>query len=102
VLNHYTGSGAHYTGNGQRARSAAESYDGPRRRLIPGFDDFYGIAFYGITFYGIAFYGIAAALAASVQPARVLDLGAGTGILAGHVAALAPGARLTLLDAGWK
>jgi tRNA (cmo5U34)-methyltransferase len=53
---------------------AAGAYDGPRRRLIPGFDDFYGVA---------------ASLAASVQPARVLDLGAGTGILAAHVAALA-------------
>jgi tRNA (cmo5U34)-methyltransferase len=62
----------------------ASDYDAPRRRLVPGFEDFYGIA---------------SAVAASVHPVRVLDLGAGTGLLAGHVAAAVPGVHITLLDA---
>jgi tRNA (cmo5U34)-methyltransferase len=64
--------------------AGAGDYDASRRRLIPGFDDFYGIA---------------ASVAASARPARVLDLGTGTGLLAGHVAAAVPGVHLTLLDA---
>jgi tRNA (cmo5U34)-methyltransferase len=64
--------------------AGAGDYDAPRRRLIPGFDDFYRIA---------------ASVAASVHPVRVLDLGTGTGLLAGHVAAAVPDVHLTLLDA---
>jgi tRNA (cmo5U34)-methyltransferase len=64
--------------------AGASDYDAPRRRLIPGFEDFYGVA---------------VAVAASVRPVRVLDLGTGTGLLAAHVAAAVPDAHLTLLDA---
>jgi tRNA (cmo5U34)-methyltransferase len=60
----------------------AQSYDAPRRRLIPCFDDFYGTAAY---------------LAAQAGP-RVLDLGAGTGLMSSAVLAARPDAALTLLD----
>jgi tRNA (cmo5U34)-methyltransferase len=62
----------------------AAEYDGPRRRLVPCFDDFYGTA---------------VAVAAAMRPARVLDLGAGTGLLAARVAEVVPSVRLTLVDA---
>ncbi len=59
--------------------------DDLRRRLIPSFDDFYGA--------GVA------ALACRVHPRdRVLDLGAGTGLLSGFVAQAFPAAELVLLD----
>ncbi|MCU1381092.1 MAG: Methyltransferase [Acidimicrobiales bacterium] len=62
-----------------------ETYDAPRRRLVPDFD---------------CFYGTAAELVADlgVRRPRVLDLGAGTGILSGAVRAAVPAAELTLLD----
>lgn len=64
---------------------AAGQYDGLRRALIPCFDDFYGTA--------------AALLGdASDAPLRVLDLGAGTGLLSAFVRELFPAARITLLD----
>jgi tRNA (cmo5U34)-methyltransferase len=62
----------------------AGGYDAPRRRLIPPFDDFYGTA--------VEALGLCA-------PRTVLDLGAGTGLLAAHVRAAYPDARLTLTDA---
>lgn len=63
----------------------AGSYaDDLRRRLVPPFDVFYGTA--------------VAALGAVAPLRRVLDLGAGTGLLSGMVAAAHPGAALTLLD----
>jgi tRNA (cmo5U34)-methyltransferase len=63
----------------------AAAYDGPRRRLIPPFDAFYGTA--------------VAALGLAGRPiGRVLDLGAGTGLLAARVAQAHPGAELVLLD----
>src|SRR4051794_3277176 len=63
----------------------AGDYDAARRRLVPPFDAFYG--------------GAVAALELAGRPLRrVLDLGAGTGILARRVAAAHPGAELTLLD----
>jgi tRNA (cmo5U34)-methyltransferase len=66
-------------------QSAAASYDEARRRLIPPFESFYGTA--------------VSALALAGDPLRqVLDLGAGTGLLAERVAAAYPEARLTLLD----
>jgi len=65
--------------------AAAEAYDGLRRQLIPCFDDFYGLA-------------LAQLDAPRDQPLRVLDLGAGTGLLAGLVAAAFPQAQLTLVD----
>jgi tRNA (cmo5U34)-methyltransferase len=64
----------------------AARYDAVRRRLIPPFDAFYGTAVEAL------------ALGPRV-PERVLDLGAGTGLLAAHVRAAFPRARLTLLDA---
>ena len=64
----------------------ASTYDAPRRRLVPDFD---------------LFYGTAADLAAAGAPAdaRILDLGAGTGLLSAAVRRVLPGARLTLMDA---
>src|SRR3954451_25056686 len=58
------------------------TYDAPRRRLIPCFDDFYSTA---------------ARLASEAGP-EILDLGAGTGLLSDAVAAARPDAQLTLLD----
>ena len=63
----------------------AGTYDAARRRLIPCFDAFYGTA--------VAAIGLAG------EPVeRVLDLGAGTGLLTGFVRATYPEAELTLLD----
>jgi tRNA (cmo5U34)-methyltransferase len=60
--------------------------DDLRRRLIPPFDDFYGAA--------------VDALACRVHPRRrILDLGAGTGLLSGFVAQAHPDAELVLVDA---
>jgi tRNA (cmo5U34)-methyltransferase len=64
----------------------ATEYDGLRRRLIPPFDAFYGTA-------------VAALDLAAPPLRRVLDLGAGTGLLAGKVAEAHPQAELVLLDA---
>jgi tRNA (cmo5U34)-methyltransferase len=64
---------------------AAAGYDALRRQLIPCFDDFYGTA------------AELVALPAD-RPARVLDVGAGTGLLAARIAARLPRAELTLLD----
>ncbi len=62
----------------------AATYDSPRRRLIPPFDAFYATA------------TDAVGLATDVH--RVLDLGAGTGMLAARVQHAHPDAELTLLD----
>jgi tRNA (cmo5U34)-methyltransferase len=63
----------------------APDYDALRRRLVPGLDAFYGTA--------------AGLLALRGGPlARVLDLGAGTGILSAHVARRHPDVELVLLD----
>jgi tRNA (cmo5U34)-methyltransferase len=63
----------------------AEDYDAPRRRLVPPYDAFYGTA--------------VRALELARRPIeRVLDLGAGTGLLAARVLAAHPGAQVTLLD----
>ena len=63
----------------------AEGYDAERRRLLPCFDAFYTAAI--------------DALGLCERPLRrVLDLGAGTGMLAGAVAREHPAAELTLLD----
>jgi tRNA (cmo5U34)-methyltransferase len=63
----------------------AADYDAPRRRLVPPFDAFYGTAIKALDLLGRA-------------PRRVLDLGAGTGLLAARVAAAHPQAELVLLD----
>jgi tRNA (cmo5U34)-methyltransferase len=63
----------------------AADYDAPRRRLIPPFDAFYGTAVDALELLGR-------------PPRRVLDLGAGTGMLAARVAARYPDAELVLTD----
>ncbi|HTI32821.1 MAG TPA: methyltransferase, partial [Miltoncostaea sp.] len=63
----------------------ASTYDHERRILIPPYDAFYGTA--------------VEALDLARRPIRdVLDLGAGTGLLAARVAAAHPDAALTLVD----
>lgn len=63
----------------------AAEYDEARRRLVPAFDDFYGTA--------------GAALLGRARPVeRVLDLGAGTGLMSAAVLAVLPEARISLLD----
>jgi tRNA (cmo5U34)-methyltransferase len=61
----------------------AADYDGLRRRLVPCFD---------------AFYGAAVRALSHIPAKRVLDLGAGTGVLSARVAAAHPNAELVLLD----
>jgi tRNA (cmo5U34)-methyltransferase len=63
----------------------AAAYEAPRRRLIPPFDAFYGTAVGALDLLGR-------------PPRRVLDLGAGTGMLAARVAAAYPEAELVLTD----
>ena len=62
---------------------AAQDYDRTRRQFIPCFD---------------AFYGMALALLPAREPLHVLDVGAGTGLLAGLIRARRPDVRLTLAD----
>ena len=67
----------------------ASGYNATRRRHIPPFDAFYGTA--------------VEALALGVTPPRrILDLGAGTGLLASFVRAAYPDAEITLLDGAPK
>lgn len=66
--------------------SHALEYDQQRRRLVPPFDAFYG-----------AVTDVLALLPRSLQ--RVLDLGAGTGLLSAMIAAAHPEAEFELLDA---
>jgi len=63
----------------------APDYVATRRRLVPSFDQFYGTAVEALGLIGH-------------PPARVLDLGAGTGLFAGAVAEAYPDAELVLLD----
>jgi tRNA (cmo5U34)-methyltransferase len=63
----------------------AVTYEAVRRRLVPSFDAFYETA--------------VSALDLAARPLeRVLDLGAGTGLLSAGIAAAHPAVRLTLLD----
>jgi tRNA (cmo5U34)-methyltransferase len=64
---------------------AARDYDRTRRKLIPGFDDFYRAAIDSIPF-------------GPDDPIRVLDLGAGTGFLSFFVASHFRRAVVTLVD----
>ena len=75
--------------------AVAGSYDAARRRLVPCFDEFYGTAV------EVTEPALRAAQAAGRTP-RVLDLGAGTGLLSALIAAAVPEARLTLVDAAPK
>lgn len=65
--------------------NAAQIYDQTRRQYIPCFDDFYGTALELIP------YPRDAAI-------NILDLGAGTGLMAALVAEAFPHAQITLLD----
>ena len=64
----------------------AATYDAARQALIPSYDRFYGAALEALDLAG-----------APLQ--RVLDLGAGTGLMSGMVAAAHPEAELVLVDA---
>ena len=64
----------------------ASTYDTERRRLIHCFDEFYGTV------------GELIARFCPKSP-RILDLGAGTGILSAAIAGRVPAAQLQLLDA---
>ena len=64
---------------------AAAGYDRARRQLVPGLDGFYGAALQSVPF------GRDAEI-------RVLDLGAGTGLLSSMVAGRFPRAQVTLVD----
>jgi tRNA (cmo5U34)-methyltransferase len=64
----------------------AATYDSERRRLVPSFDAFYG--------------SVAEVIARCAPPSpRVLDLGAGTGILSSAIIERIGTGQLTLLDA---
>jgi tRNA (cmo5U34)-methyltransferase len=63
----------------------ASDYDAARRRLVPMFDTFYGTA-------------VQALELAPAPLRRVLDLGAGTGLLSERVLAAHPAAEVVLLD----
>ncbi len=64
----------------------APQYTALRRRLVPDYDAFYG--------------AVVDVLSLNAQPPRrVLDLGAGTGLLSAGVLAAFPGAEIELLDA---
>ena len=63
----------------------ADGYDAVRRRLVPPFDAFYGTA-------------VGALELVTGPVGRVLDLGAGTGLLAARVLAARPAAEIVLLD----
>lgn len=64
---------------------AADGYDGLRRRLVPGLDGLFR-AVIGCVPFG------------TEEPIRVLDLGAGTGLLSAVVAERYPRSRVTLVD----
>jgi SAM-dependent methyltransferase len=66
--------------------TVADEYDAARRRLVPCFADFYGAALQLVAEWG------------PPSRARVLDLGAGTGLLAAMVRAAHPDCVLTLVD----
>lgn len=65
--------------------AAAGDYDRSRRQLVPEFDEFYGALLESVPF-------------AEKQKIRVLDLGAGTGLLSAMVAEKYPRSRVTLVD----
>ena len=67
----------------------ALEYDSSRKKLIPCFDDFYQTAIREIPFPG-------------EKSIDVLDLGAGTGLMAGLVASEYPNAEIVLIDIAEK
>jgi tRNA (cmo5U34)-methyltransferase len=68
----------------------APQYTALRRRLVPVYDRFYG-----------AVVEVLDALLPPTrrEPPRILDLGAGTGLLSAHILGTFPGAEIDLLDA---
>jgi len=66
--------------------ATAEDYDRGRRQLVPPFDDFYRTALEAIPY-------------EREDAIRVLDLGAGMGLLSAFVAQAFPRVRITLVDA---
>lgn len=66
--------------------AVAQQYDQQRRALIPCFDDFYGMAV------------LHAQVADSVATPRILDLGAGTGLLSAFLLQKYPQAHMALID----
>jgi tRNA (cmo5U34)-methyltransferase len=74
------------SGSAPAAFSAhAPQYTALRRRLVPGYDEFYG--------------AVVDVLSLSAQPPRrVLDLGAGTGLLSARIAEAFPDTEFELLD----
>lgn len=66
----------------------ARTYDAGRRRLIPPYEAFYGTA-----------VDVVLRRPPRVRVGRILDLGAGTGLLSALVAAAVPDAEVVLLDA---
>lgn len=64
---------------------AAGGYDEARRLLVPGLDGLYAALLEGLPF-------------GADEPVRVLDLGAGTGLLSAEIAGRFPRARVTLVD----
>jgi tRNA (cmo5U34)-methyltransferase len=65
--------------------AAAWGYDRSRRQLVPGFDEFYGALLESVPI-------------AEEREIKVLDLGAGTGLLSAMVAGKFPRSRVTLVD----
>jgi len=65
--------------------AAATDYDRTRQQLVPCFEDFYKTVVERLPF-------------ASGSAPRILDLGAGTGLLAARISAAYPSADLTLVD----
>jgi tRNA (cmo5U34)-methyltransferase len=65
--------------------AAAWDYDRSRRQLVPGFDEFYGALLESVPI-------------AEEREIKVLDLGAGTGLLSAMVAGKFPRSRVTLVD----
>ena len=93
-----TSTGAHHdegAGGGAWFDRWATQYDAERRLLISPFDAFYAAAGEAAALMPDGSRRTAGADGGSI---RVLDLGAGTGLLTAVLAAALPGAQLTLLD----
>lgn len=74
---------------GQVFDQASEEYDQLRRKFIPCFDDFYGVALSLLP---------RPTACGDERPIPVLELGAGTGLLSAMILEEIPCARLTMVD----